>query len=144
IPLTKQFNTMDPVSAEIFHHGTGDLFGTLQRQIIHRLRLPGFAIVTIFLPVTDRITEGDTLFMPHRQQGDLIIKVDKAFDDYPALSGPASGLRVLPRSFNTGFGLYCTLALPDELITGFTTRGSPTSATACRYSSRVPANRYGD
>src|SRR3546814_20639980 len=53
-----------------------------------------FAIVAAFLPVTDRRAEGDAVFVPHGEQGDLVIEVDERLGDdaQPVAAHPGGGI----------------------------------------------------
>ena len=60
------------------------------------------------------------------------------------LAGAAALLRIVPRVLDVGLRAHDALTLPDELITGLTTHGIPSSPMASRYSAIESANRYGD
>ena len=43
-----------------------------------------------------RLAEAGSAGMTHRQQSDLVIEIDEAFDDDPPATGAATGLRIFP------------------------------------------------
>ncbi len=72
-----------------------------QCGVRHRLRLPGFLIITIFLTMANRLTETGhritvAVFMANGQQRDFKIKIDKTFNNHFALAGAAAFLRISP------------------------------------------------
>src|SRR5688572_32618763 len=77
----------------------------------HRMWLPRFLVIAVFLSVPDRLAKCDSLVMPDCKQGDLIVKIDKAFNDHTSSSRSSSLLRILPCFFNFGFAFNNTLAL---------------------------------
>src|SRR5665811_1364580 len=82
---------------------------------MHRLRLPALHIVALDLDMTDRLTK--TGFYPavactgaHREQGDLVVKVDEAFHNHPAVAHAPTGQGVVPGLLHVGRRV--DLALP--------------------------------
>src|SRR6185437_7631184 len=67
-----------------------------QRGLAHRLRLPRFAIVAVFLAMADRGAEAHAADMSHGQHGDLVVERHQTLDDDPALARTPAGLRVVP------------------------------------------------
>src|SRR3989338_6701067 len=61
------------------------------------MRLPAFAVVAVYLYVSDRRAEGDALSVSHGEHGDFVVEINRPFDDdLPCLSS-ARFHRVLPR-----------------------------------------------
>ena len=62
--------------------------------------MPGLLIVAVFLTVTYGFAEAAAVAMLHRQQGDFVVKIDKALDDHPARTGATALLSILPSALN--------------------------------------------
>src|SRR5579885_2224789 len=92
----------------------------------------------------DRRAEGGAAAVAHGQLGDFIIEPDEALHDHPPPpTRPPFCAYSHPRAISAGV-FTVDWPLPEELITGFTTHGRPIAATAARYSSGLPAKRYGE
>jgi hypothetical protein len=134
---------LDPeqtVAAKGFDHLGRHLLGAGQGQLAHGLGLPGFAVVAILLTMADRLAEVDAIDGAHREQGDLVLERNEAFDNHLATTGTAppghrSSSSSLARSRSRLW------PLPEELITGFTTQGRPMASTAATNSSLLWAKR---
>src|SRR3990167_5311149 len=51
------------------------------------MRLPAFAVVAVYLYVSDRRAEGDALSVSHGEHGDFVVEINRPFDDdLPCLS----------------------------------------------------------
>ena len=98
IALDKQLNTKQTTTTQRFGNSLGHTLGLGQSNRAHGLRLPGLLIIALLLTVTDRCTEGSAANMAYGQKGDFVVKVDKAFNDNPALARTTAFLRVVPRS----------------------------------------------
>jgi hypothetical protein len=136
---------LDPeqtVAAKGFDHlGRRHLLGAGQGQLAHGLGLPGFAVVAILLTMADRLAEVDAIDGAHREQGDLVLERNEAFDNHLATTGTAPLLGIGPAFIQPGEVAQQALPLPEELITGFTTQGKPMASTAATNSSLLWAKR---
>ena len=130
IVLNKEFHPEHAPTAQRVGNFAGILTGLGYGSLGHGVRLPGFAVVAIHLNMTNGIAKGGAPGMPDGELGDLVIKINKAFDYDLALPCPATCLGIFP-----GFGYIVrtfngALPLPDELMMGLTTQGIPISSTA--------------
>src|SRR5690606_3059923 len=111
VALHEQLDTKHATTTERIGDSTGNVLRFLERDLRHRLRLPGLTVVAFFLAVADRRTEAGAVAMAHGQQGDFVIEIDEAFDNHLALAGAAAALGVVPGGINIGVGFYRALAL---------------------------------
>ncbi len=102
VALDEELDPEQAVTTEGLNHLGRYLFGTGQRQFAHHLRLPGFAVVAIFLPVADRLAEVNAIDGPYREQGDLVLEGNEALDDHLATTGAATLLGVGPALIELG------------------------------------------
>ena len=65
--------------------------------------LPGFAVVSLFLPMPDGRTEARAPDVPDGQKRDLVIERHEPFHDDPSRAGPSGGLGVVPGRLGLGF-----------------------------------------
>ena len=100
VAFDEQFDTENPLSPQSIRYRSGDRLGLLEGRFGHCLGLPGFAIVAVGLKVTDRCAKTHPVLSPHRQQRDLVIEIDEAFDDHAAFAGTSPSLRVGPGRFD--------------------------------------------
>ncbi len=96
VTADKQFHAKQPIAAQSQHRLAGNLLRPRQRQGAHLLRLPGLAIIAIFLTMTNRIAEMDAICGADGQEGDFEIKLYDAFDNHAAGTGAATLLGVVP------------------------------------------------
>src|SRR5665213_2021588 len=89
VALHKQFDAEYTEPAKLCSHRMGDVMRFLQRRLAHRLRLPGFHIIAINLHMADRFAEMRTVLGTQRQQRDLEIEFDLAFDNDACRFHPA-------------------------------------------------------
>ncbi len=69
----------------------------------HRLRLPGLVVVALdSWRWPTGAQNGSAAGMAHGEQGDLVVEVDEALDDHPALAGAAAFLGVVPGLAHVG------------------------------------------
>ena len=61
--------------------------------------------------MADRCAEADAAGVLHGQQGDLVVEIDEALDDHPALARASAGLRVIPRMLQVIDTAHHALAL---------------------------------
>src|SRR3989338_3040804 len=61
------------------------------------MRLPAFAVVAVYLYVSDRRAEGDALSVSHGEHGDFVVEINRSFHDDLAGLSSARFHRVLPR-----------------------------------------------
>ncbi len=111
IAFYKELDSEQAVTTEGLDHLGRYLFGSGQRQLAHHLRLPGFAVVATFLTVADRIAEVNAIDGAYREQGDLVLEGDEAFDDHLATTGAAAFLGVGPALIELGEIAQYTLPL---------------------------------
>src|SRR5688572_12873057 len=100
VVFDEQFDAKNSASAERSGNGLSNAPRFAQCRRRHGLRLPAFAIVAVDLEVADRFAERRAASVPHCQECDLVIEIDKSFDDNFALSGPAAFLGVAPALFD--------------------------------------------
>ena len=98
-------------AAELVGHRARDLLRAMERARRHRLRLPALAVVAVYLEVPDRRAERRAVTVAHREQGDLVVEVDEAFDNDLAGAGAAASLRIFPGLADVGRGFHHALAL---------------------------------
>ncbi len=96
VALDEQFDAEQPASAEGLGHCPGDPLGLGQGLRAHRLRLPGLVVVALDLAVTDRRAESGAVDVAHGEQSDLVVEIDEALDDHPALAGAPAFLGIVP------------------------------------------------
>jgi len=94
--LDEQFDPEDATPAQRIGDRQRDALRLGQRRRCHGLRLPGLLIVAFLLAMPYRLAEAGSAGMTHRQQSDLVIEIDEAFDDDPPATGAATGLRIFP------------------------------------------------
>src|SRR5690606_32364417 len=87
------------------------LLSASPRRVAHRLRLPALVVVAIDLTMTHRRAKAGAADVADRQQGDLVVEVDEAFDDHPTLGAPCPLERDRPRSLDIADFLDGTLSL---------------------------------
>jgi len=100
ITTNKQLNAKNAISAKRISHFTGDFLSSLLGRGIHRLRLPGITVITIYLNMPNWFAERSAGNRTHCKQCDFIIKFYKTFHYDTSCSSAASFLGDLPRFFN--------------------------------------------
>ncbi|CNU91599.1 Uncharacterised protein [Salmonella enterica subsp. enterica serovar Bovismorbificans] len=75
---------------------TSNLLRPLQRQFAHLLWLPGFAIVTILLTMTDRRAEMHAIDGANGEQRNFKIKFNHAFHNHATRASASALLSILP------------------------------------------------
>src|SRR5678816_2709969 len=113
----EQLDAEDAVAAELRGDRVRDALGLGERCRAHRLRLPRFAIVAVDLQMTDRLAVSRAAAVTHGEQGDLVVELDEAFDDDPALAGTAALLRIVPSVLDVRLGTHHALSLACLLYT---------------------------
>ena len=111
VALDEELDPEQAMPAEGIGDRAGLTLGLGDRNVAHRLRLPGFAIVARFLAMADRRAEGRAAGMANRQQGDLVVEIDEALDDAAPLAGASTRLRVVPGGGHFGLAADQALAL---------------------------------
>ncbi|OMP13167.1 hypothetical protein COLO4_02163 [Corchorus olitorius] len=96
VALDEQFHAEQAATAQGLGDRAGDPLGLGQGLLAHGLGLPGLVVVALDLAMPDRRAEGGAADVAHGQQGDLVVEVDEALDDHPALAGATAFLGVLP------------------------------------------------
>lgn len=91
--------------------------------------------------MADGLAEVNAVDGAHREQGDLVLEGDEAFDDHLATAGATTLLAWVQLSSSLARSRSTLWPLPDELITGFTTQGRPMVSTAATNSSLLWAKR---
>ena len=124
VALDKKFHAEDAqpgrlavkADTEVVRHGFRDVAASLQGRIAHRVRLPAFHIITGYLHMADGLTKmrfdlAVSAQRTHRQLCDLVVEINKTFDDDAAARHAATGHRVVPRGFHIGRAGNLALAL---------------------------------
>ena len=96
VAANKQFHAEQAVAAQRQHRLAGDLLCACQRQRAHLLRLPGFAIIAVFLPMTNRVAEINAIHGADGERGNFKIKLHHAFYDDAPGTGTAALLGIVP------------------------------------------------
>ncbi len=97
VTANKQLHAEEAIAAQRQDGLAGDRLRAFQRQGAHLLRLPGFAVIAIFLTVANRVTEMNAVHGADGQQGDLEIKLHNTFNDHTTGSGATTLLGIIPR-----------------------------------------------
>ena len=102
--------------AQVAGDGAGDILRQGQRGRRHAGGLPAFHIIALHLHMADGLAEmgldlAGRILGAHGQQGDFVVKVDKALDDDAAALHPAACHRVVPGLFHIGRAIDLALAL---------------------------------
>src|SRR6266536_1066113 len=111
VALDEKLDAEDAAAAEIGGHPTGDVVRAGNRRRGHRLWLPRLHVVAMRLHMTDRLAKkgpdgAGFVRRANREQGDLVVESDEAFDDYAAATHPARAFRVLPCRGDLGLRAY--------------------------------------
>src|SRR5690554_7959149 len=114
ITFYKQLHAVDSVTSQVIGNCPCNFHRTLKGFIRHGMRLPGLPVIAILLAVTDRVAERDPIAVTNGQQRDLIVKVNKTFNDDPPLPCPAAGLRIIPGRLDIRFLPHQALPLRSE------------------------------
>ena len=101
IAFDKKLDTKQTAATEAPGDGLGDGARLLQSGFAHRLRLPGFNIVTVDLQMPDRLAKVRLHVAAgsdgaYGEQGDFVVEVDEAFDNDAALADAPALHRVVP------------------------------------------------
>ena len=88
-----------------------------------------------------RLAEAGSAGMTHRQQSDLVIEIDEAFDDDPPATGAATGLRIFPGRIDVRVAAQHRLPLARGTHYRLDRHGKPSAMAAARHSSSVSAKR---
>ncbi|MNJ16539.1 hypothetical protein D3C77_108020 [compost metagenome] len=115
----EQLHPEQAMATQGLDHLGGDLFGAGQRQLAHRLGLPGFAVVTVFLTMAYGIAEVDAVHGAHGEQGYLVLEGDEAFDYHLATAGAPPLLGIGPALVQPGKIAQQALALAGGAHHGF-------------------------
>ncbi|MNE46397.1 hypothetical protein D3C80_1407330 [compost metagenome] len=106
----KQFNAKQAETAQGDDHFTGDLLCALKRQSAHFLRLPGFAVIAVFLTVSNRVAEMHAVNRAHCEQGDFKIKFHHALNDDASGTRTSTLLGIVPGFIQRAFITNKTLS----------------------------------
>jgi len=97
------------------------------------LRLPAFNVITADLHVTDRLTKGRLDLAPgptspDGEQGDLVLKIDKALNDHTTTRNPTAMHRMIPGGLDLVGPIDPTLPFARTTHDGFNETGITNSA----------------
>ena len=92
----KQLDTEYAQPAQSARDGGGHIARLHKSLVAHRLGLPGFDIVAVFLDMADWLAEEGTVLGAHGELGDLEIELDFAFQNDARLPHPPGGKCFLP------------------------------------------------
>src|SRR5690606_38042021 len=94
--LNEQLHAENAVSTKRLGDRASDAFGLEQRRLAHRLWLPGFTIIAVFLAMTNRLAEACSACVAHSQQGNFEIEIHEALDNHASLPGTTALLGMFP------------------------------------------------
>ena len=96
VALDEHFDAENTASAQRAGDLAGNFLSFRLRFVRHGLRLPGFLVVAVNLMVSNRFEERRSASVTNGQEGNLVIEIDKPFDDNFACAGASAFLSDLP------------------------------------------------
>ena len=107
VTLDEELNAKQALASQVVSHRFGDVAAFLQAGRAHGLRLPALDIVAAHLHMANRFAKL-RLDLPagahgaHRQQRDLVVKVNEALNNDAAVADAPAGHGVVPSSAHIG------------------------------------------